>query len=212
MNSQSIRVRFAGRAAIAFAALAPAGVGCHCCSSGSPCAEDIQGHFPQPNGTYVREYQFRQAAKAEQEDFVVYHYEWLYEHPDKLGPMGTGHLESLARRMSLEDNKLVIQIGDDAKLDEMRKAVICAKLTELGVVEAEKRVYVGAPQGEGLYGDEAERAYRQLIQGGNQGSGSGQGGGNQGGGNQGGGQGGGNQGGGFGGGGNQGGGGFGGIR
>lgn len=162
-------------AALAAAALGPA-AGCHTCTSGSPCAEDIQGHFPQPNGTFVKEYQFRQSAKAEAEDFVLFHYEWLFEEPDHLGPFGTGHLEAVARRMQTEDHPVVIQISDDKKLDDLRKAVVVRALTEKGVADADKRVYVGAPQSEGLYGDEAERTYQTLISGGGQGQGGGGGG------------------------------------
>jgi hypothetical protein len=60
----------------------------------------------------------------------------------------------------------------------------------MGIADAAKRVYVGSPQSEGLYGDETEKAYQQLI---NPDSGSGGGdgrGGNQSGGMGGGGQGG----------------------
>jgi hypothetical protein len=166
MTPRFIRPGRRAWAALAAAALGPVTGCCHsmmCCSSGSPCAEDIQGHYPQPVGTFVKEYQFRQSAKAEAEDFVFFLYEWLYDAPDQLGPFGTGHLEQVARRMQTEDHPVVIQISDDPKLNDLRKAVVVKALTERGVAEAGKRVYVGAPQGEGLYGDEAERAYFQLI-------------------------------------------------
>jgi hypothetical protein len=203
MTPERIPARPGRRAwkAIAVAALGSA-AGCASIPSGYPCAEDIQGQLPQPNGTYVREYMFRQAAKAEAEDFVVYLYEWLYEEPDHLGPLGTSHIEMVARRMKEESHPVVIQITDDPKLNFARMTVVINALTEMGIVDAAKRVYVGAPQGEGLYGDEAEKAYQQLINpdSGNGGQGGGRGG-NQGGGSGGGGGGGGGFGGSFGGGG-----------
>jgi hypothetical protein len=166
MTPRIIRSGRRAWAAFAVAALGPVTGCCHSmlgCTSGSPCAEDIQGHYPQPLGTFVKEYQYRQSAKAEAEDFVFFLYEWLYEEPDQLGPFGTGHLEQVARRMQTEDHPVVIQISDDPKLNDLRKAIVVKGLTEKGVADAAKRVYVGAPQGEGLYGDEAERAYFQLI-------------------------------------------------
>jgi hypothetical protein len=174
MTPDLLRSRHTHRAwaVVAAAVLGPLAGGC--CSCGSPCADDIQGQFPQPNGTFVREYMFRQSAKAEQEDFVIYQYEWLFEEPDKLGPFGTSHVQAVARRMQGEPNPVVIQIDDDPQLNELRKSVVVNALLEMGVVDAAQRVYVGAPQAEGLYGDEAERAYNLLISG--SGAGQGQGG------------------------------------
>jgi hypothetical protein len=148
--------------ALAVAALGSA-AGCASIPSGYPCAENIQGKLPQPNGTYVREYMFRQTAKAEAEDFVIFLLEWLHEEPDKLGPLGTSHVEMIARRMKEESHPVVVQISDDPKLDFARMTVLINSLTEMGIADAAKRVYVGAPQSDGLYGDEAGQAHQQLI-------------------------------------------------
>src|SRR5262245_45321185 len=122
MTPASLRSRHTRRAWAAVAAAVLGSLAGGCCSCGSPCADDIQGQFPQPNGTFVREYMFRQSAKAEQEDFVIYQYEWLFDDPDKLGPFGTSHVQAIARRMQGEANTVIIQIDDDPQLNDQRKS------------------------------------------------------------------------------------------
>lgn len=175
MTPRSLRSRTAryGWSAI-FAAFLGASVGCHTCEScGYQCADDIQGHLPQPNGTFTREYQFRQAAKAEIEDFVVYQYEWLYDEPAKLGPFGSRHMGMIARRMADESHRVAIEPSGDTKLDQARRTTVVNALSELGIEDSVSKVYTSGGAGEGLYGEEAPAAYGQLIGGGPSSSGSG---------------------------------------
>jgi hypothetical protein len=177
MTPHTYRSRAARRAAHAAIAAAWFGAaGCASVPSGYPCAEDITGQFPQPNGTYARMYMYRQAVKAEAEDFVLYHYEWLHDDPDRLGPFGTKHVHAIAKRLATDPFPVVIEHSEDPQLDALRKAVVIFELTKLGVTDAAVRVYVGPYQAEGLYGDEAPEAYRFLISGGDL-NGSGRGGG-----------------------------------
>jgi hypothetical protein len=172
MSLRTARARVSRRpwAALATASLVLA-TGCASLPSGSPCAEDIQGQFPLPNGTFVREYNSRQVLKAQEESFVIYHYEWLFEKPDVLGPFGAVHVRGIAARLPTDARNVYIQASADPLLDQVRMTVIINALTEMGVADAATRVYVGPSRAEGLYGDEAERAYQQLIFGASSGAG-----------------------------------------
>lgn len=140
-----------------------------CASGDKPCALDKcpsipPGFMPQPNGTYVRRIQDAQSMKAEADDFVIYKHEW-YLGGTELGPYGRYHLQLIAHRLPMVPFPVVIQTTVDAKLNELRRAEIVKALTAAGLVDVEQRVIVGFPEAEGLYGDEAESIYGQMLQG-----------------------------------------------
>ena len=84
--------------------------------------------------------------------------------------------------MQTEDNSVVIQISDDPEAERLPPVIVVKALTERVLPKPTARMS-GPHRARGLYGDEAERAYLQLIFGdvGGQGRAWGQGGFGQGG-------------------------------
>jgi hypothetical protein len=173
--------------------------------------EDIPARsIPAPPGTYVSGWNDAMVGTAAQHRFVIERSEW-FSGGDRLGPDGQRHLQQLAGVLPENSEQVIIeaeplrfddqeQTYDDAQqttleLNEQRRSVVIAGLTELGVVDAESRVVVEPLDRVGVQGIEAPRVFLQGINGG--GGRGGQGGGGFG---AGGGQGGGGGGGGFGGG------------
>jgi len=60
---------------------------------------------------------------------------------------------------------VLIQVDLNATLNEARRQTIVAMLTQHGVPDAEQRVVLGYPEAEGLFGEEAERIYPQMLRG-----------------------------------------------
>ena len=108
-----------------------------------------------------------QAARAEADDFVIYHHEW-YLGGIALGPYGQYHVQQIAQRLGSVPFNVTIQATPDQQLNEARRQAVIKALTAAGLTEVELRVAVGYPEAEGLYGEDAERAYQSMLQGGNQ--------------------------------------------
>jgi hypothetical protein len=122
--------------------------------------------LPAELGTYVREFEFRQAAKAEADDFVIYQYEWMQDTPD-LSPFGRRHLAAASRRLETDAPfGILIEASVDPKLDEARYLAVSDILGQLGVADPATRVRIGVPGAEGLFGEEAQRVYRNILFGG----------------------------------------------
>lgn len=179
--------------------------------------EDIPGRaIPAPPGTYVSGWNDAMTATAARHEFVVERSEW-FSGGDRLGPDGQRHLRQLAERLPMTVERVIVeaeplrfedreQSYEDAQqttkeLNEQRRSRIVAGLTELGVADAESRVFVEPLDRVGVRGIEAPRVFLQGISGGGRGGRGGGGGGLGGGGQGGGGGGSGGGGGGFGGGG-----------
>lgn len=123
-----------------------------------------------PPGFYAREWQQAQVAKAElQYQFVQLH-EW-YMGGVTLGPAGRRHLERLARCLLDGAPAAFLEPADDPALDESRRGLLVAQLKLFGVADADRRVFVARPLGEGLTGDEAVRIYPRMLS--NRGAGGG---------------------------------------
>jgi hypothetical protein len=129
------------------------------------CATIPPGAIPAPCGTYVRRAHDIQSAKAEADDFTIYKHEWLLAGKE-LGPYGRYHLNELVRRLPGVPFPVVIQPTPDGELNEARRKLIVHYLDLYGIPDAEQRVLVAFPQAEGLYGEEAERVYQQILEGG----------------------------------------------
>lgn len=126
------------------------------------CADIPQGAIPAPNGGHVREWQYRQIAKAEADDFVIYLHEW-YKGGSDLGPYGRYHVGLIARRLPHAIFPVVIQPSASADLDQQRRAVVITKLTNLGIRDAEARVIFDWPLPGGTYGEESERIWTDML-------------------------------------------------
>ncbi len=149
--------------------LTAGGAGCNFAGhsgSGGACGELPKGALPAEPGSYLREFEFRQAAKAEADDFVIYQYEWMQDTPD-LSPFGRRHLAAASRRLETDAPfGILIEASVDPKLDEARYLALTDILGQLGVADPATRVRIGVPAAEGLFGDEAQRIYRNILFGG----------------------------------------------
>lgn len=141
------------------------------------CSDIPQGAIPQPVGTYTSEYLLRQAAKAEADDYVVYYNEWL-DGTTTLSQWGNDHLARIAAKLPSVPFPVIVQPEpNEPRLSFARREAMVALLLQAGIPDAANRVFVGRPTAEGLFGEEAERIYPQLLQGGFNGFGGGFGGG-----------------------------------
>ena len=64
--------------------------GCHTCNDIAP------GAIPQPNGTYACQWVHAEKARADQDKFVIYQYEWSAD-ATKLTPSGQEHVAQIAQ-------------------------------------------------------------------------------------------------------------------
>lgn len=147
--------------------LAPAFItGCSCLCGGSHIdnhANVPPGAIPAPLGAYVRAAQEIQAAKAEQDDFTVYLHEWTNGGP-KLGPYGTYHLHQMIGRLSRVPFPIIIQVdSSDESLNVARRNLILDAVLAAGIPNAMQRVILGFPEPGGLYGEEIEPIYTQMV-------------------------------------------------
>lgn len=138
------------------------------CSAGEPrgnCPTITPGAMPAPNGSFIRQWQQRQIAKAAMDRFVIYRHEW---HGDGTapGPYGKYHLEQIAQALPGVPFQVVIQPDPIEHKNVFRRQEVVNYLLAHGVTDAAERVVVGYPRAEGLYGDEAFRVYRGILQGG----------------------------------------------
>lgn len=146
------------------------------------CADIPCGAIPTHAGTYTNAYLNKQADKAEVDDFVFYYNEWK-DGEAVLGPFGRAHLAQVIARLPVVPFPIVVQpepeyiqattttaVNPDEKrpdmkaLNDMRRQVIVDLLCQAKIPNAKERVVLGIPTAEGLYGDEGERIYPQLIQ------------------------------------------------
>ena len=58
---------------------------------------------------------------------------------------------------------MVIEPDCDPGVNEARRLTVVAFLEQHGIANAAQIVHLGYPQAEGLYADEAERVYRQML-------------------------------------------------
>lgn len=157
--------------------LEPAGTPPRSCANGrssSGCPKLPCGAIAAPPGTYVQTWYGMQAAKADLDNFVFYRNEFA---PGKavLGPYGSYHLNKVIKRLPMVPFPVLVQQDLDPALNEARRQVLVAAFLTAGIVDADARVAVGFPLAEGLYGDEAPRAYLRLINGGGRGGAGGAG-------------------------------------
>jgi hypothetical protein len=130
---------------------------------GDPNADIPKGAMPAEPGTYLHEVAFREASKAERDDFVIYQYEWVMDAP-QLGPFGRKHLATIWKRLESDAPfGILIEASDDPKLDEQRFLAATDLLGKLGLPDPASHVRIGLPGAEALVGDVAERTYFRYI-------------------------------------------------
>src|SRR6185369_8041459 len=95
--------------------------------------------------------------------FTIYITEWFRGGTD-LGPFGVHHLGDIVRRLPTSPFPVVLEPHLDSRLNETRRQFIVNILNNQGITDAETRVVVAYPQAEGLYGEEAERIFVDMLQ------------------------------------------------
>jgi hypothetical protein len=116
----------------------------------------------EPLGTASHRIFGAQVAAARQDHFVFYECEWK-ANSAKLGPAGEAHLQKVAMVLGRTSYPVIIEAHPQAPLNQQRRAVMVASLLAAGVTDAERRVVVGRPLAEGLYGEEAIPLYPQML-------------------------------------------------
>jgi len=147
-------------------------VGCHttskdyCCNNSPNCIDNCatipEGAIPVEAGTYLKDYINRHTFKAEQDDFVIYKHEW-FKGGTELGPYGSYHVHEIIKRLPDVPFPVILQISGNQELDTVRRGLVVSKLLNAGYVDADQRVILAFPEAEGLYGEEAERIYGQML-------------------------------------------------
>ena len=138
-----------------------------------PCNDITPGAIPQPNGTYACQWIHGEMARADQDNFVIYQYEWSAD-GTKLTPYGQEHLTSIAHALSQVAFPVVIEPSADQRMNECRRLIVMEALANCHVQISPDRVVLGRSAAEGLYGQEAPGISGRMLssRGGGQGAGS----------------------------------------
>jgi hypothetical protein len=131
-------------------------------TAGPPIHQPVP--IPEPLGSHLSRFETAQNNKAEETDFVFFLDEW-YLGGTRLGPHGLDHLNRVLQRLPETPFPVVIQPDKDDAMNEARRQVLVAALLKHGIADAESRVIVAYPEAGGLYGEETERIYYEMLAG-----------------------------------------------
>jgi hypothetical protein len=153
------------------------------------CATIPQGAIPPPYGTHASNIFAGQYYRAQADQFVIYKHEWYLGGTDP-GPAGRRHLTAIGDKLACVPFPIVVQPVEPeeleerspeaaSKLNEERRRRVVDYLAARGDVNADRRVILGYPTAEGLYGVPASLLGQRYLfsQGGFGGAGVGGGGG-----------------------------------
>ena len=104
----------------------------------------------------------RREARADQDNFVIYQYEWSAD-VTKLTPSGQGHVAQIAQGLCQVPFPVVIEPSSDRRVDESRRMAVLEALASSGNPVTPDRVILGRPEAEGLYGQEAPGIARGMF-------------------------------------------------
>ncbi len=134
--------------------------GCtHDCRS---CNDICPGAIPRPAGTYACQWISEERARADQDNFVIYQYEWAADGV-KLSPFGQQHVARIAQRINETASPVVIEPAADDKVNGLRRSEILSALANRRVQVPPDRVILGGSEAEGLYGEEAPGIARSML-------------------------------------------------
>jgi hypothetical protein len=149
-----------------------ASAGCH--NGPESCNDIAPGAIPQPNGTYACQWIHEEKARANQDNYVIYEYEWTADGM-KLTPLGQQHLARIAQGICQVPFPVVIEPSSDQGVNESRRMAVLEGLACCHVQIIPDRVIFGRSEAEGLYGQEAPGIERGMFgnsSGGQQGTGA----------------------------------------
>jgi uncharacterized membrane protein YgcG len=130
------------------------------------CSTIPRGAIPPPQNTHLSEIIDGQHMRAEAGKFVIYKHEWWLG-GTRPGPDGRKHLTKMLATVSCVPFPIVIEPVEPeelleqppetaAELNETRRRHVVEYLAAQGVTDADRRVIIGYPTPEGLYGDPGE--------------------------------------------------------
>ena len=91
------------------------------------CNDITPGAIPQPNGTYTCQWIHGETARANQDNFVIYQYEWDADGM-RLTPFGQEHLARIAQGLSQVPFPVVIEPSCDPRVNESRRMAVLEAL------------------------------------------------------------------------------------
>jgi hypothetical protein len=126
------------------------------------CATIPKGAVTPPYGTHLNNINAGQYYRAQADRFVIYKHEWYLGGTDP-GPAGRRHLTAIGDNLACVPFPIVVQpvepeeLEDRSpetafKLNEERRRRVIEYLAARGDVNADRRVILGYPTAEGLYG------------------------------------------------------------
>jgi hypothetical protein len=137
------------------------------------CATIPKGAVTPPYGTHLSNINAGQYYRAQADRFVIYKHEWYLGGTDP-GPAGRRHLTAIGDTLACVPFPIVVQpvepeeLEDRSpeaafKLNEERRRRVVEYLAARGEVNADRRVILGYPTAEGLYGVPADLLGRRYI-------------------------------------------------
>ncbi len=127
------------------------------------------GAIPAPLGSYSCQWQELQAARADADDRVVYHADWIGDSSD-LGPLARRRLARTDLASSRSWGPFLVVPSEDDRLDQQRRLAVWSYLISNGWELVEDDVVIGYPEAAGLDGPLAQEVAGRLVEGGTTGS------------------------------------------
>jgi hypothetical protein len=151
-------------AALSFSVLGLAGCSCVGQNPKRDRCDDIRpGSLPDPPGAHLARFEAIQKNNAEAFSYAIFVHEW-YMGGKTLGPYGEYHLQQIAQLLPSVPYYVMIQPTLSPELNDIRRAVVVGRLLEAGIADAEVRVRLEYPETEGIFGEEAPRIFRSMLQ------------------------------------------------
>jgi hypothetical protein len=126
------------------------------------CNDAAPGAIPQPNGTFACQWNHAQVARAAQDRFVIYQYEWAADGV-VLTQTGKEHMTQLAAELPQNASPIIIEPSLDVNTDAARRRAVFAGLANAGCQISEDRIFLGRSEAEGLYGSEASGIAHGML-------------------------------------------------
>lgn len=139
------------------------------CCCGCYSLREGHEHFPpgalnQPVGTLTRQWQAAQVDKAQEHGLVLYQAAWVGD-SDQLGPAAKGRLAEFCHQESCGEALVTLETSHNQSLDEQRRQAILNFASSHGVSLDPELIAFAAPDSNLLYGEEAVRLSREMMQG-----------------------------------------------
>lgn len=122
-----------------------------------------KGAINQPVGTFTRQWQNLQVEKAHENGLVLYEAAWV-NHSDTLGPAAKQQLSALLEPDCRQAPLVTIEMSADAALDELRKQSVVNYLQQLSPEFALQLNVKVLRSPNVMYGEEATRVSREMMQ------------------------------------------------